>query len=1040
MEEIVLGLSKTVVEGTLIKVKAAIEEEWKLKLSVQSDLVFITGEFEMMQSFLKVVDAGRIKNNAVKTWVRQLRDLAYDAEDCIELVVHLDPSPSWWRRLLVLPCLPAVSLPIDDAAAEVKELKDRVEYVSQRNMRYQLITDFDGNRSVLQQQLDRAAGAGRTLDIPIEPATMEGRSLVDLAELIPRKEDRPELGVISVWGTGGDLGVASIIRKAYDDPKICKNFQCRGWAKLTHPFDPRKVLRSLFIQFCTNNGAPLDADSLFSMEKKVVGEEELVKEFLSHVKTHRYLVVLEQLSTMAEWDALRMYLPDMDNGSQIILSTQHFDIASLCTGQPHKVSEFRKFTTDHSVCVFFKEVSGGGGDPGNTVPQGDEETHLIGRDTEKKELIEQIDEVSRVISVWGIAGVGKSALVRSAYDQYLHNHASLSGLGMTYIYGWVNVPHPFNLREFCRTLVLNLKSEPAEIQEDEQHKRCLIVIDDLQTTEEWDTIKQALSFGKFYCIILVTNEPSVAKHCSGKDQDQIEFNVKGLADDDAFKLFDKVYRVQENPIMRDTDMKKQAKLILNKCGGLPKVVVAVGGFLAKNLNWEAVNGNFINQLENNPELTSVQGLFKWLDSYFHNCPDELKPCIFYLSIFPRRHGIRRRRLVRRWIAEGYSRDTDSNLAEVNGEDYFSRLVNLSMLIDAERGPVVAGNGSSSRRRMAKCNVNDFFREYIVSRRMEENHVFALEGRCSQTTRRTGRHLVIDGSWDRDENVFNGIEFSRLRSLSVFGSWKPFFASDKMRVLRVLDLEDTESLTDDDVKNIVKQLPRLKFISLRNCKNIFRLPESLGRLRQLETLDVRHTAVAWLPATVVELKKLQYFRAGNSPSHCVSSSSTSAPGVVGVEVHWGIGGLTKLHTLGVIKATVTGLKDLKKLTQLRKLGVSGINQMNHKALRDAVSGHGHLESLSIWLDKDVQGIELCLQTGVFLFPDKLRKLKLHGHVDRLPEWIRILAKLPDLEVSMFPLQDPVLLSQLSNFQDGGDLQEIEEVSSETQSQASSEETS
>jgi hypothetical protein len=59
---------------------------------------------------------------------------------------------------------------------------------------------------------------------------------------------------------------------------------------------------------------------------------------------------------MAEWDALRMYLPDMGNGSQIIVSTQHFDIASLCTGQPHKVAEFRKFTPDHSVCVFFKEV------------------------------------------------------------------------------------------------------------------------------------------------------------------------------------------------------------------------------------------------------------------------------------------------------------------------------------------------------------------------------------------------------------------------------------------------------------------------------------------------------------------------------------------------------------------------------------------------------------------------------------------------------------------------------------------------------------
>jgi hypothetical protein len=46
MGDLVLGVAKTVVEGTLIKVRSAIDEETKLKESVQRDLVFITGEFE----------------------------------------------------------------------------------------------------------------------------------------------------------------------------------------------------------------------------------------------------------------------------------------------------------------------------------------------------------------------------------------------------------------------------------------------------------------------------------------------------------------------------------------------------------------------------------------------------------------------------------------------------------------------------------------------------------------------------------------------------------------------------------------------------------------------------------------------------------------------------------------------------------------------------------------------------------------------------------------------------------------------------------
>ena len=87
MKEIVLRLSNLAAEGTLSKVRSAIKEEAKLKLMVQSDLVFITGELKIMESFHSVADAERIKNNAIKTWLRQFRNLTYDAEDCIEVVV-----------------------------------------------------------------------------------------------------------------------------------------------------------------------------------------------------------------------------------------------------------------------------------------------------------------------------------------------------------------------------------------------------------------------------------------------------------------------------------------------------------------------------------------------------------------------------------------------------------------------------------------------------------------------------------------------------------------------------------------------------------------------------------------------------------------------------------------------------------------------------------------------------------------------------------------------------------------------------------------
>jgi hypothetical protein len=100
-----LGLTKTAVEGTLSLVKSTVEEEKKLREKVQNDLVFISGEFEMMQSFLRAVNHNNKNDQVALTWVRQLRNLAFDVEDCVEYVIHLDldhdKSSRWgWLRHL----------------------------------------------------------------------------------------------------------------------------------------------------------------------------------------------------------------------------------------------------------------------------------------------------------------------------------------------------------------------------------------------------------------------------------------------------------------------------------------------------------------------------------------------------------------------------------------------------------------------------------------------------------------------------------------------------------------------------------------------------------------------------------------------------------------------------------------------------------------------------------------------------------------------------------------------------------------------------
>jgi hypothetical protein len=364
MGDLVVGLAKTVVGGVIAKTQEVSDKDTKLRQSAQRDLVFIAGEFEMIGSFLNVADEERVKNKVVMTWVRQIREVADDVEDCIEFVLCLDmKTTTWWRRLLP-PCMAAAAIPLDEAVAEIEQLKARVEDVSRRNKRYSLIDDSSSKALVIEQLPAAPATVGRISPKPEEfSMLMEAR---DATSRQPQSEhltgllttEHSDLQVISLWGTGGDFGMISLIREAYNCPEICQSFTSRAWVKFINPFNPHDFIRSFMAQFyansCKGQRATIGSEVLSNMESS---QDDLLKAFEEIVTKQRYLLVLEDLSTMVAWDALRTFLPNTNNGSRIIVSTQKCESASLCVGHPYQVMELKKFSDHHSVHAFFREVS-----------------------------------------------------------------------------------------------------------------------------------------------------------------------------------------------------------------------------------------------------------------------------------------------------------------------------------------------------------------------------------------------------------------------------------------------------------------------------------------------------------------------------------------------------------------------------------------------------------------------------------------------------------------------------------------------------------
>lgn len=353
MADLVLGLAKTAVEGTVDIARTAIEEEDKLQKSVKRDLILISDELEMMNSFLNVA-RDRVTDDVTGTLVRQVRNMALDVEDCIESVVHLDDDKThWWRRLLPS-CVPAAApaAHLDSAVADLELLKARVEAMGQRNLRYSRIGDPAGSKPTGDEQAHHRQGAAASTtasnSILLRSAASSSERFCHtnlLSSLIThwRYSSCVHHQVISVFGT---VGVTSVIKRAYEDQEILEDFRCRAWVKLTHPFNPREFIRSVVAQFCRNR-----VDLAVATEDDVV-----IKEFMEQMSSHKYLVVLEDVSSMDDWEAARVYLPHNNYGSCIVVSTHELEVASLCVGHPRGVYELQKLSAHHSVYAIAKKV------------------------------------------------------------------------------------------------------------------------------------------------------------------------------------------------------------------------------------------------------------------------------------------------------------------------------------------------------------------------------------------------------------------------------------------------------------------------------------------------------------------------------------------------------------------------------------------------------------------------------------------------------------------------------------------------------------
>ncbi|KAL5200847.1 hypothetical protein ABZP36_035201 [Zizania latifolia] len=647
------------------------------------------------------------------------------------------------------------------------------------------------------------------------------------------------------------------------------------------------------------------------------------------------------------------------------------------------------------------------------------ESDMIGRAREKDELTKLISggsgnggEPLGVVSVWGMGGMGKSSVMRMVYNDPVLLDAFDCG-------AWVTVPHPLDSsEEFARRLRKHLGVKPVlaeDVREYLREKRYVIIVDDLHSQEEWEYIwpvLQVVGGNKGSRVVVTTRREDVALHCAGhvpRVHGHV-YELKPLGREESKALFcQKVYKSTDYTL--EKEMEDQAVNILKRCRGLPLAISTIGGLLANrpktSYEWMKLHEHLGAELE-----SDLRNITRVIVSSYDGLPYHLKSIFLYLSIFPENHEIRCTRLLRRWMAEGYiAKNRDMPVEEV-GERFYNELINRSMIQPCKKkiSPCVS---------VARCRVHSMVLQIILSKSMEENQLFLVKKHCNEIPESKVRHLVVY-RWKRRDEKLECIKFSYVRSLTVFGEYPASLISPKLRLLRVLDLEDTLNLKNGDLR-YVGELYHLRYLSLRGTE-VSKLP-SLKNLRYLETLDIQDTLMTQLPDGIAKLEKLRYLLAGvnfskellckvtesemdnrkarllGNMTACFCCNSRDYCRVSGldrlcVRAPEGLEKLRDLHMLGVINVGqgngVAG--KLKKLTNLRRLGVTCVTEEGQE-LCNSIAKLSRLQRLEVRSNS----LEFLVETNEFVPPKHLVSIRLYGNLLRLPKWIDSLHDLAKLKL-------------------------------------------
>ncbi|XP_030444238.1 disease resistance protein RPM1-like [Syzygium oleosum] len=337
-------MASLAVEATLRLVEivsSLILEEINRKKDVKEDIDCIMRWLKTMRAFLRDQE-GTQGNEGHQDKVHQIRDLAYDIEDAFDDFMFHVPHHVHTHMITKFAHgathFPQQRVVLHKMSSRIKKIRTKIQNFGYLEpLRTGNTTSGESGTSGVGSEDHLAHRVVEEDDI----VGFEGHVECIRDQLL---SGEPKLSTISIAGPPGS-GKTVLAKQVFECKRVQGHFDFHAWLRVSPSFKREEILWSILTQFFPG------------MDGSVLIKGVAVREIFSkYMQQKRFIVVLDDIWRMQDWEKIVNELQIGSSGSRILITSRNSGVGESCVGYPNYVHQLNGLPWKEAFNLFGKKA------------------------------------------------------------------------------------------------------------------------------------------------------------------------------------------------------------------------------------------------------------------------------------------------------------------------------------------------------------------------------------------------------------------------------------------------------------------------------------------------------------------------------------------------------------------------------------------------------------------------------------------------------------------------------------------------------------